>query len=244
MILSKQMYKLEVLGGLKWYFESKNLSLKNALKFRTPLSAENQADLRLYYSQYFVSLLSATEFLFDKKYSFRKEFATLLYEKFIFEDKSNGEENYLYIKELRNSIVHRGYDVLTASHFSNNFPLIIAPSKIQNQSASEEYSAPRFYLIELIGICENLIGTIIVQHLDDYAEKLPTLTDGVMVEESKKFILNCAGVPDWVKTETLKFIDSEDYLKIKFDQTQDISSLLRKNAFPDLTNELHTTHEG
>lgn len=235
------MYKLEVLGGLKWYFESKNLSLKNALKFRSPLSAENQTDLRLYYSQYFVSLLSATEFLFEKKYIFRKEFADQLYEKFVFEDKSNGEENYLYLKELRNSIVHRSYDILSASHFSNNFPLILAPSTIQNQSGSKEYCAPRFYLIELIDICENMIGNIIAQHLDYFAEKLPTLTDGEMVKESKKIILNSAGVPDWVKEQTLKFIDSENFLKIKIDQTQDILSFLRKNALPDLT-ELHSNH--
>lgn len=237
MILTKQIYKLEVLGVLKWYFESKNLSLKNALKFRTPLSTENQAELRLYYSQYFVSLVSATEFLFDNKYSYRKEFAALLYEKFIFEDNSNGKENYLYLKELRNSIVHRGCDVLSASHFLNDFPLIIAPLKIQNQTGSKEYSAFSFYLIELIDICENYIGRIIAEHLNDFAEKLPVMTDSEMIDETKKFVLSSEAVPDWVKEHTLAFIDSEDFLKVKIDKTQEILSFLSKSALPHLIGE-------
>ena len=68
------MYKLEVLRTLKWFFESKNLSLANALIFRAQLSVESQKDLRLYYGQYFIGILSATEFLLDKKYPYNKEF--------------------------------------------------------------------------------------------------------------------------------------------------------------------------
>lgn len=142
------MHKLEVLGVLKCYFESKNLSLKIALKFRAPLSVENMADLRLYYSQYFVSLLSATEFLFDKEYLFHKEFKCWLYEKFVFNGANNGEENYLYLRELRNAIVHRGYDILNASRFIKNFPLIIAPQKFKIKEAIK--STTHFVSILLI----------------------------------------------------------------------------------------------
>ena len=235
------MYKLEVLGALKWYFESKKLSLRNALKFRAPLSVEDQVDLRLYYSQYFVSLLSATEFLFDKKYLFSKEFENLLYEKFVFEGANKGEENYLYLKELRNAIVHRGYDILNASNFVNDFPLIIAPSKTQSQNGKKEYSAFSTYLIDIINVCENYIGNIIVQHLESFLEKLPSLTNDGRVQQSKDHIESCVHMPDWVKLEALKFIDSEDYLKINIDQTQEILDFLRKNALSDLTRVLDTS---
>lgn len=36
------MDNLELISGLRWYFEMKNISLKNVLCFRCPLSVQEQ----------------------------------------------------------------------------------------------------------------------------------------------------------------------------------------------------------
>src|SRR5690606_14054260 len=37
----------EIVSGLKWYFQAKNLALKNALSIRCPLSVDQQNDIRI-----------------------------------------------------------------------------------------------------------------------------------------------------------------------------------------------------
>ena len=235
-----KMYKFEVIASLKWYFESKNLSLSNALLLRAPLSVENQKDLRLYYSQYFASLVSAVEFLSDNKnYPFYKEFVSSLHQSFIFEKFTDGEKNYSYIRELRNSIVHRGYDISSASHFINYFPLLIAPLVTKNPTGLKQYPAIGFYLIEVIEICEKLIGNIIATHIESFANKLLVLTDIELLEQSKQFVIDSVVMPDWVKQQALTFFENEDFSKIKVDTTDELIVFLRKNALPlDLISQL------
>ena len=55
----------EVLSSLEWYFESKNIHFKQALLVHTPMSTEDRKCLRINYSHYFVSLMSALEMLSD-----------------------------------------------------------------------------------------------------------------------------------------------------------------------------------
>ena len=239
-----KMLKYEALASLKWYFESKNLSLSNALVFRIPLSVEHQHSLRLYYSQYFVSLLSAVEFLLDNKYPFHVEFKVSLIEGLTFEDAANGEVYYSYLRELRNSIVHRGYDLTSAAHFANNFPMFVLPQKVKNQSGQKEYLAPRKYLIELIYICELMIGNIIADHLDIYASQLPSLSAEEKLAELKEFVANDSIMPHWVKEEALKYVNSEEFKKLDFDETQAVLNLLRKSTPPsDLMAELQAINE-
>ncbi len=74
----------EIISSLKWYFQAKNLALKNALSIRTPLSVNQQNDMRTYYSLYFANLLSATEMLLEKEYQFTQDFKQEIEEALIF----------------------------------------------------------------------------------------------------------------------------------------------------------------
>ena len=238
------MFKQEVLSSLKWYFESKNLSLSNALEFRAPLSTEHLNKLRLYYSQYFVSLLSATEFLLENKYPFHAEFKALLIEQLTLEDAVDGETFYSYLRELRNSIVHRRYDLTSASHFANNFPMIVLSQKVKNQSGKKEYLAPRKYLIELIYICELMIGKIIAEHLEIFASQLPSLSTEEKLAELEEFFANNSIMLSWAKEEALNYVNSEEFKKINFDETQAVLRLLRKSTpLSDLIAELKALNE-
>lgn len=142
------------------------------------------------------------------------------------------KKNYSYIRELRNSVVHRGHDITSASHLLNDFPVFIAPPLVKNQNGKKQYSAICFYLIEVIDICEKLIGNILALHIENYANKLSVLTDRELVEQSQQFVIDSDVMPDWVKEHALNFIQSEDFSKIKFDGTARLLVLLRNNAIP------------
>ena len=67
-IPSKTFKNEEVLSALQWYFESKNYHLEEALKITVPMSVESARKLRINYSYYFISLMSALELLLDSNY--------------------------------------------------------------------------------------------------------------------------------------------------------------------------------
>lgn len=196
----------EMLSAVKWYFELKNLSLRNALALRCPLSVENQKDLRQYYSQYFAGLLSATELFLEKEYPNSTRFRDLLYKKLSFENFPDGEKNYSYLRELRNSIIHRGLDISSAAHIKDDFPLIISPSPVTNRSGAISHIAFGRYLIEVIEKCEGVMRDIFLEHFEEFSLLDKRLPQEQIIELSEKFISNATAMPDWAKKLALTSI--------------------------------------
>lgn len=204
----------EMLSAIKWYFELKNLSLRNALALRCPLSIDNQKDLRQYYSQYFAGLLSATELFLEKEYSNNIQFRDLLYEKLSFQNFPDGEKNYTYLRELRNSIIHRGLDISSAAHINNDFPLIISPSPVTNRDGKKSYIAFGYYLIEIIEKCEGVIRDVFLEHFEEFSLLDKRLTQEESIELNEKFISNSTTMPDWVKKSALDSIKDVNHEEV------------------------------
>lgn len=204
----------EMLSAIKWYFELKNLSLRNALALRCPLSIDNQKDLRQYYSQYFAGLLSATELFLEKEYSNNIQFRDLLYEKLSFQNFPDGEKNYTYLRELRNSIIHRGLDISSAAHINNDFPLIISPSPVTNRDGKKSYIAFGYYLIEIIEKCEDVIRDVFLEHFEEFSLLDKRLTQEESIELNEKFISNSTTMPDWVKKSALDSIKDVNHEEV------------------------------
>jgi len=207
----------ELLMSIKWYFEIKNLSLKKILEFKTPLSVEQQNELRLYYSQYFTSLLSATELLSDKNENLNfQAFKTKLEQQFIFDSFTDDKHAYSYLRELRNSIIHRGLDITSSSHFENDFPLIISPI-VTNQNGGKTYNPFGFYLLDVIKKYESCIPDIIF----DYFQELNILkieeTQEQLCQKSLIELNNVSDLimPDRVKNEANKSIQNIDYISMQ-----------------------------
>ena len=196
----------EMLSAVKWYFELKNLSLRNALALRCPLSVESQKDLRQYYSQYFAGLLSATELFLEKEYPNNTRFRDLLYKKLSFENFPDGKKNYSYLRELRNSIIHRGLDISSAAHIKDDFPLIISPSPVTNRSGAASHSAFGHYLIEVIEKCEGVMRDVFLEHFEEFSLLDKRLPQEKVIELSEKFISNSTAMPDWAKNLALTSI--------------------------------------
>lgn len=215
------MNNLELLSSLKWYFELKNLSLKNILTFHTPLSIEQQNDLRLYYSQYFSALLSATELLRDQKYNKNSiAFVTSLKLKFVFDEDTDGEINYSYLRELRNSAIHRGMDLTSSAHINNdNIPMMIAPS-VKNQSGNKEYTPFGYYLMDIISKCEMIIPSIVLAHLEKFQMFEITEKPEYLLEQALKYLKNSTVVPEWVQNMGKEAMQSIDFGTIQRDQVK------------------------
>lgn len=223
----------ELLSAVKWYFQQKNLSLKNALALRCPLSTEDQKNLRLYYSQYFAGLLSATELLL-KEYPNRADFKKSLEEKLSFDNFSDGELNYAYLRELRNSIIHRGLDICSAAHTKNNFPLVISPSPVTNRGGSVKYNAFGYYLIELIEKCESVIGEVFLNHFDEFDLFNVRLPQEQIVILSNVYITNSTAIPDWAKVLALENIGKIDYDEIHQISINKLVDALKENVLSTL----------
>ena len=204
----------EMLSAVKWYFELKNLSLRNALALRCPLSVENQKDLRQYYSQYFAGLLSATELFLEKEYSNNIPFRDLLYKKLSFEEFPDGEKNYSYLRELRNSIIHRGLDISSAAHIKDDFLLIISPSPVTNRSGAVSHNAFGYYLSEVIEKCENVMGDVFLEHFEEFNLLNKRIPQEKAIELSEQYISNSTAMPDWVKSLALTSIKDIDHEEV------------------------------
>ena len=204
----------EMLSAVKWYFELKNISLRNALVLRCQLSVENQIDLRQYYSQYFAGLLSATELFLEKEYTNNIQFRDLLYKKLSFDKFPDGEKNYSYLRELRNSIIHRGLDISSAAHIKDGFPLIISPSPVTNRSGAVSHTAFGFYLIELIEKCESVMRNIFLEHFEEFSLLSKRIHQEKAIEMRENFIANCTAMPDWVKSMTFTSIKEVNHEEI------------------------------
>lgn len=89
--------KENILESMIWYFGKANRGLREITNMKIPADGE---DLRFYYGIYIESIMSALDFMRDKKYISFKEIDCILQ-----------VDNHTYLRELRNSIVHRGYDL-------------------------------------------------------------------------------------------------------------------------------------
>jgi hypothetical protein len=221
----------EVISAVKWYFESKNLSLRNAFALRCPLSVENQTDLRQYYSQYFVSLLSATELLLDDGYKNRRVFEETLYRRLVFEGFLDGKSNYCYLRELRNSIIHRGLDICSAAHVNNAFPFLIAPAAVMNRKKTDSYTAFGYYLVDIIRDCESIIGKIFLDHFEKSGLFLARISKEEFIRINTQHILDSIAMPEWVKTMSLRTLEQINYDELQESSIKSLSEVLRLNAF-------------
>lgn len=225
--------RIEVLAAVKWYFESKNLSLRSALSFQAPLSASGITDMRTYYSQYFVSLGSVTELLLEKEREGWDRFRELLYSHLGNELKqANGENIYLYIKELRNAIVHRGLDISAAAHFLTNAPLLLLPDKLADRWKKREHAAPTKYVAQLIKVCECAIGPAVETHLCN----LGLFKDDVEVEELRMNYLSSvqasSAMPENVRTVALGEVHSIDHLMVYGQFLEAVRNVLHPQPVP------------
>ncbi|MBV5326635.1 MAG: hypothetical protein JZU65_03215 [Chlorobium sp.] len=227
--------KTDVTFTLRWHFEAKNLALQNALRLRCPLSVEQSKALRLYYSEYLAHLVSATDLLLEKEYLHREAFKSLLEEQFVFEGHPDGNANYSFVRELRNSVVHRGYDITSAAHVEGDLLLVIAPPSITNRGGSKVYQGLGYYLLEVIAKCEGVIGSVIARHLSEVGLLSVAVEQDQAVDAAKEFIEASDAMPPWAKEMALGSIDQVDFAEVRRAQTDALVKILNTNGLQEVS---------
>lgn len=220
----------EIISGLKWYFQAKNLALRSAIAIRCPLSVDQQNDIRIYYSLYVANLLSATEMLLEKEYPFSQDFKDEIEKSLSFPGFPDGENNYSYLRELRNAVIHRGFDICSSAHIKDDMPLMIAPQSILNRNGKKSYSAFGFYFLEMISKCEKVVGPLIETHLKSKGLLQPLSTQEQLAAETKNHLSNAVGIPDWVKSMALEQIDNIDHNQIQLEHIRSFIAVLHENV--------------
>ncbi|WP_158677418.1 hypothetical protein [Chromobacterium vaccinii] len=218
---------VKVRSTVKWYFESKNIALRKALQIRGPLDADKSNDLRFFYSQYLISLVSATEALLEKEYPFRLAFKNLLYKDFVFDGYPDGKQNYSYLRELRNSIVHRGYDIgCRGSLLPTGLHVLHVPSTLSIRRGNDTFRAFCPFLIGMIVLSESLIGNIILFHFKEQNIIEAKITRGDYIASAHEYINSDSTIPNFARQQISNLVALIDFEKQEKESVAALVSLL------------------
>ncbi len=127
----------------------------------------------------------------------------------------DGTKYYDYLRELRNSVVHRGMNLTASSHIENDFPLILAPTPITNRSGNQVHEAPEKYFLSIIAHLEAIIPPLIVSHIKGNGWNDIFLGNDEALAESKQSIEKSIAMPEWVKQQALQSIQDIDMLDMQ-----------------------------
>ncbi|ULU23194.1 hypothetical protein [Dyella terrae] len=226
--MSHALAKNALLNSLSMYFSSKRTALRSALQLRSPLSVEQAEDLRVHYSNYFINLMSGIDLVRDSDQLSWKAFTEDLEAKFVTPQASDGKQNYWYVRELRNSIVHRGMNIFSAASFRNNVPLLIAPQTVTNPDGTKVYRRFGVLLIQTIGLCEVVIGPLLEEHLGRAGLFSIQIEPEVWREDMVTSVEEAADfVPEWVKKMLPEALESVDAAVVHQSTIDRLKSVLK-----------------
>ncbi|MGA3091804.1 MAG: hypothetical protein ABSD75_24615 [Terriglobales bacterium] len=197
---------LTFLDGLLWYLETRNWAFEKL----TICPIGSQAlDIKMYHYLYFSNLFGAVDLVCD----YGKEIG----EKADFEEAIRlgfGNTNdYLYGRELRNAIVHRGLDPAAAGHADNNVLFILCPSEVHDRWGKKKYSCTFKYTVQLAECCNRIVNAGIFEFLDVHGF---LNRDGPVInkEETLEAIKNAEAMPDWAKAMAVQAFDNIDFAEM------------------------------
>lgn len=227
-------YKADLIGSLSWYLEAKDWALKKTLQIRCPLSVERQHELRIGYSQYLANLLSSTELLL-RDYKGKDGNAHRRFQEILFRHLDNvfdreGEDHYNYLRELRNAVIHRGYNINNqASVSASGVPLIILPAMMSNQSGKSSYATSERFLLKLIRISDSAIKDSILEHITAENLLLPEESN-VKISDVIEYVQKADFVPDWIKKMAMQSFQQEHIQMSNESQLKKFVSLLKDRS--------------
>ncbi len=147
--------------SLTKYFEYKKIALLKIKSFRPPADL---LELEFYHSVYLCYLLSAIDLVRD---SFGDEFIGKLKEDMSLPEYLDGVNNYLYLRELRNTLIHRDPHKSPGGIVVNEMVCPIAPKIVENEKDSRTYKSFGYLLIDIINVCEKVVGEVVYKVLND-----------------------------------------------------------------------------
>lgn len=177
--------------------------------------------------------MAAIEVLLEKSYRHSGCFQVELYAALAFGGKA-GEDCYNYLRELRNSIVHRGYDISSAISVVGDFPLLISPPEIPNKSGNKCYSSFGSSILEIIEKVESVIGSLFIKHIREKNLFEPTYSDDEKKKQIIKFIPKIPHMPQWAKDMAVESLEKIQFNEIANLDATNIENVLKYNSLAKL----------
>ena len=158
--------KLEILNNIAYFAKCKKAAIKQMSVFLIPLDDEHSALMNISYNAYFTYWIGLVDYLISISFMEKKDIINLV----------ESEDNYYYIRNLRNSVVHRAENLANKRTVIENTNVFVpfSPVNITDQSKGKKYQPFSKYLIDIVIICErinSLCLSIINQHdLTNYSD--------------------------------------------------------------------------
>jgi hypothetical protein len=134
-------------------------------------------------------------------------------------DDITGAEAYAYVRELRNSMVHRGLGH-TGGHSNNEFVFTICPTVVHNSKGTQTHRRPFRYMVQLGTVCDLAFNTVIYEELDQHDIFDLTRTETINVGDILNFLEDSEDVPDFAKAMAREVIPKLDFQKISRDMAE------------------------
>ncbi|WP_095152552.1 hypothetical protein [Pseudomonas sp. Irchel s3b5] len=203
------MYKYDVINSVKYYREAIAKSLVMAHGYTGQASVQDLSDLRFFYSTCLASIVSLTEYLGDVSHPYSVEFKAAIDSGFVFEGAPDGEQNYNYLRGVRNMVVHRGYDISAMGHVVDNRLWFVLPDQANSISGKTFYTSYERHLPLLISKTLIKLDVIIQNHVDNYLSQLNDRTEEEVEAEIRLSLANDNFlVPPEIKVMMLEYMDT------------------------------------
>lgn len=141
--------KLDVFHQMAYFASLKKYAIQQILKLEIPLTSNKETLMNIMYGTYFIYLVALIDFLQEKKLLSCEEIIEFL----------KSKNNLLYIRNLRNSIVHRGLEVSSAGATLKNHPKLVvplAPKEVVDKHGKNKYFSFTSNLLQTVIICEQV----------------------------------------------------------------------------------------
>ena len=137
--------------------------------------------------------------------------------------------DYEYARELRNSVVHRGFDPAASGHADGTVVKALCPVKVYDRDGRKSYACTFRYTVELADHCNQAVDPAIFDVLERHGFLDPT-QNLVSKEETMEAIRNAEAMPDWAKAMAQKAFEQMDFegvaAKIAATRVQQMKTLL------------------
>lgn len=187
----------------------------------------NLIDLKMHYYLYFANLFGAVDLVIDylQNPTDKKYFEENIKKGF---DNPN---NYIYARELRNSIVHRGLDPSMSGTQIDNCVFPLCPSVVHNINGTKSYACDFSLLIDLARACDKATNIAILGVLEHEGLLVPQtykLNDRFV----EKVVEEIPHMPDCVKDLARQVLTEIDFERLTMEMAttriQTLKSFLGK----------------
>lgn len=195
MVINKQD-RLAILTKLAYFARGKKVVVAHMIQITEPLTDEKCVLLSMFYTAYFTYFVGLMDYLEEHQFFSHNQ---LIY---FFENKNN----YNYIRNLRNNLVHRAEEVSDKLVVQKNILIPRSPKCVANQSGKDVFCSFTDNLLQLVNKCEtfnqHLLSFIKNNNLLDYMPFFQCKDDFINEHKNDPYI------PEEDKTKILSNIEN------------------------------------